>query len=403
MDKVQKAIIHLLSGEGVFYASLIMQMQRRNAPDLPKDALAGISVENGRIILHVDPPRLESHSVEDVSRILEHECLHLVFEHIVRRGGNHPYVWNIASDLAINCLIKAMHVGCIPGQGPFADFPAKKTSEFYYAKLYDKFDMKDVTFNADGSITIKDSKTGKEVTVHPTGDHTKWKTGDGKEADSLTREVIKQAVAEAYQQAKAQGRLPGGIAEIIEELLGKEKVNWKRLLKQFVGNAVKSSSKYSWKRESKRFGDAQKGKVKDRMIDLAVAIDTSGSISKEEFQEFITEIKGIMCAYKTTVTVIECDAEVQKVYQLRRHGKVDTNFKGRGGTDFRPVFKWFEDKKKTPGLLVFFTDGEGAFPDPPPVKPKTVWILTSRTYCEKTPFGRVIKIPKSDKPSSYGD
>ena len=73
MDKVQKGIIHLLNGDGVFYASLLMQMQRRHAPDLPESALAAVSVENGRILLHVDPPRLEKFGIDQVSRILEHD------------------------------------------------------------------------------------------------------------------------------------------------------------------------------------------------------------------------------------------------------------------------------------------------------------------------------------------
>jgi len=393
MDKVQKAIISLLNGEGVFYASLIMQMRRIHAPDLPKGALMGVSVENGRIVLHVDPPRLEEHSIESVARILEHECLHLVLEHLTRKESKHHLVWNYATDLAANSLINGMDVGLIPGKAPFADFPAKKTSEFYYAKLKDKFEMHTITVNADGSVTIKDDKTGKEITVHPSGDHSGWKELDAGK-DSLTREVIKQAVAEAYSHAKQQGRFPGGLQEIIEELLGKEKFNWKRVLKQYIGNAVKADSKYSWKRESKRFGDTQKGKVRNRTIDLAIAIDTSGSISTEEFQEFITEIKGIMSSYKTSVNVIECDAEVQKVYSLKKHAKVDTKFKGRGGTDFRPVFKWFEDKKKFPGLLVFFTDGEGAFPEKEPAKMKTLWVITSRSYVDKVPFGKLLKIPK---------
>jgi len=89
VDKIQKAIIHLLQGNGVFYASLIMQMNRNDGKDLPEGALMGVSIQNGRIHLHADPSRLENLSVEQVATIMEHECLHLVLEHISRRGNNH--------------------------------------------------------------------------------------------------------------------------------------------------------------------------------------------------------------------------------------------------------------------------------------------------------------------------
>jgi hypothetical protein len=174
MDKYQKAIVHLLSGDGIFYASLLMQMRVTDGKDLPEGALAAVSVQNGRIHLYIDPPRLEKFSVEQVARILEHECLHLVLEHIGRMDNRHPYVWNIATDLAVNSLISHMDMGLLAGKEPFTDFVPKKSSDFYYALLRTKYDMKEVTFNADGSITIKDGKTGKSTTVIPTGDHKDW-------------------------------------------------------------------------------------------------------------------------------------------------------------------------------------------------------------------------------------
>ena len=397
MDKVQKALIHLLGGDGVFYASLLMQMQHRDGKDLPKDALAAVSVQNGRIQLWIDPPRLEPFSVDQVSRIMEHECLHLVLEHISRIENRHPYLWNIATDLAVNSLISGMDMGLLCGKEPFTDIPAKKSADFYYAVLRDKYDLKEITFNADGTVTVKDGKTGKETTLKPTGDHKGWESATGTTAaDALTKEVIKQAVAEAAASAKAAGKWPAGVKELVDELLGKERINWKKLLKQYIGNKVKSGQKSSWKRESKRFGVLQKGKLKTRVVKIGVAIDTSGSVSKEEFVEFMDEIHGIMGSYKTDITIVECDAKVQKVYQLKKYMKVDPNFQGRGGTDFRPVFDYFQGagRAKKPEMLVFFTDGEGPIPDYEVMK--TVWVLTSATRVNEMAWGRSIKIPPDD-------
>ncbi len=396
MDKIQKGIIHLLNGEGVFYASLLMQMQRRLAKDLPEHALAAVSVENGRIVLHVDPPRLEKFNVDQVSRILEHECLHLVLEHISRLSQRDMKIWNIAADLAVNSLITGMDLGLLPGKDQFKDFPSHKTAEYYYARIADKVRKKEVKFNKDGTVTIKDSKTGKEETYKPTGDHEGWKKSSGGEADSLTKEGIKQAVGEAYRQAKQAGKLPGNIKEIIEELLGANKVPWQRLLRQYVGNKVRSGKKYSWKRLSRRFGDQQKGKITTRSISLGIVIDTSGSVSIEEFQEFMNEIYGIMSCYKTKIIVMECDAQVQKVYDLKRFQKVDTKFAGRGGTDFRPPFEWFEKegRGRKPELLVFFTDLYGPFPDKETIK--TIWVRCSTSEVDKVPFGRLLEIPPKE-------
>jgi predicted metal-dependent peptidase len=397
MDKYQKALIHLLGGDGVFYASLIMQMRIVDGKDLPKDALAAVSVSNGRIHLHIDPVRFEKFSVEQVSRILEHECLHLVLEHLGRMENRHPYIWNLATDLAVNSLIPHMDMGLICGKEPFSDFVAKKSADFYYAILKDKFHIHEVTINPDGTVTVKDKKTGKSVTVKPTGDHKDWEKTTGSAADGLTKEVIKQAVAEAHAQAKAAGKWPAGIKELIEDLLGKEQVNWKKLLRQYIGNRVKAGSKHSWKRESKRFGTLQKGKLKHRIIKIAVGIDTSGSISNEDLQEFMTEIHGIMNSYKTDITIVECDAKVGKVYTLRKYMKVDPKFTGRGGTDLREIFNYFdgEGRAKKPEMLVCFTDLETPFPEKETLK--TLWVRTSNGYQDKVPFGKLIIIPREDR------
>lgn len=397
MNKYQKALIHLLGGEGIFYASLLMQCRMQDGKDLPKDALAAVSVQNGRILLHIDPARLESFSVEQVARILEHECLHLVLEHLGRRENRHPFLWNVATDLAVNSLIHGMDMGLLAGKAPFSDFPTRKSADFYYGLVRDKAGNHEITFNGDGTITVKDKKTGKSVTLSPTGDHADWEKASSTASDALSREVIKQAVAEAYQQAKQAGKWPGGIKELVEELLGQEQVNWKQLLRQYIGNKVKAGTKHTWKRESKRFGVLQKGKAKHRLVKLGIAIDTSGSVSEEEFREFMSEIYGIMNSYKTDITVVECDAKVQKVYQLKKHGKVDTKFEGRGGTDFRPVFDYFENegRAKKPELLVFFTDLEGPFPDRETLR--TVWVRTSRGYATTVPFGKLLIIPSEGK------
>lgn len=396
MSKYQKAIIHLLSGDGIFYASLLMQCRLTDGKNLPEGALAAVSVQNGRIHLHIDPARLESLSVEQVSRILEHECLHLILEHLNRTEGRHPYVWNIATDLAINSLINGMDMGLLCGKEPFTDLPPKKSADFYYAVIRDKYHAGEVTFHPDGTITVKDGKTGKTVTLKPTGDHSEWDKVSSVD-NGLMREVIKQAVAEAAAQAKAAGKWPSGIEELVKELLDKETVNWKRLLRQYIGNKVKAGSKHTWKRESKRFGVLQKGKTKTRMIKIGIAIDTSGSVSADEFQEFMSEIYGLMNSYKTNIQIVECDAKIQKAYTLKKYAKIDTKFKGRGGTDFRPVFEHFvEGDGKHSGIemLIFFTDLEGPFPEMEPRTFRTLWVRTSQGYATTAPFGKVICIPK---------
>ena len=44
---------------------------------------------------------------EELKSVNCHEALHLAFLHMVRRGTRHPEIWNLADDLAINCILVA--------------------------------------------------------------------------------------------------------------------------------------------------------------------------------------------------------------------------------------------------------------------------------------------------------
>lgn len=399
MDKIQKAMIALLQGKGVFYASLLMQMNRKEGKDiLPENALAAVRVLNGRIELLTNCALYDKFNLDQMARILEHECLHLILEHSSRAPRGSGMTWNIATDLAVNSLIPGMDLGVIPGKDQFKDVPFQKTAEFYYALLHDKSKM-EVTENADGTITIKDKKTGKSTTFKPghceSAHGGKEKTSD---AEKLAREVVKQAIEQAHDDSnRAGGGPPGELESIIKEFLKKPSFNWKQLLRQYIGNSVKADSRYTWKRESKRFGVNQKGKTKNRILNVAVAIDTSGSITDEDLAEFIGEIKGIQQSYKSSIHVVECGTQVDRSYDLKPSTKINSKFFGRGGGDFRPVFKYFQEKKgKRPAVLVYFSDCFEQFPDKETIP--TIWVRPSQVANSpaQVPFGKVIQVPAKE-------
>ena len=404
MDKLERAVVHLLTrseneGGGAFYAFLLLQMRRVVDKNLPEHSLAGVTVQNGRILFLYDPDRLEALTMEQVVYIIEHECMHLILEHLIRRGERHPLAWNIAADLSVNSYLSKEHcIGIYPGVAPFKDMPPGKAADWYYDKM-PKHEVS-VTDNGDGTLTIEDKKTGKKFKVSLKGDHDKWNNVDeeGSGVTELDKEIIRQAVQEAYNEnQKQRGRLPSGLEEKIQELLKPPTVNWKRLLRSFIATSVKSGSRYTWMRESRRFGLDTKGREKIRHLNMIVAIDTSGSISENEFVEFINEIKGIQKAHKGKTTVIECDADVQKVYHLRIGKQLDTQFKGRGGTSFKPVFDYLRNKKEKPDVFVYFTDLYGDQDSLTKPNYPCVWVRTSNSDVNKIPFGRLISIARKDR------
>ena len=115
-----------------------------------------------------------------------------------------------------------------------------------------------------------------------------------------------------------------------------------------------------------------------RLEELVIAIDTSGSCSRGTVQRFlehtysiVSEQENFFC--KMNVWLIQCDCCIQSVRQItsREEWKKYSSqirIEGRAGTDFRPVFRYVQrlrEEKKLKNLkaLIYFTDGDGVYPE----------------------------------------
>lgn len=410
MNIMEKVSIRLIQ-TSPFYASLLTQMRKIEctgelAKRIPTEAVA---VENGRINFYFNPKFLETLTVDEAVAVLTHECNHVVLGHLVRMRDEYKEnssLANIAQDMNANRNIPKLPKGACTTTSITEEFAKKgiklnlkedDTSENYYKELNKHSDKMEMQQDGEGNmeIVVKDSK-GKEIgrvkvtTICNNKD--KQSQGDANgEIPELAKEVIRQAIKEAADaHKKARGHLPSEIEEAIEEWLKPPVISWRTLLKRFLAASIKSGSKRSWKRPNRRFGEMQKGKLSDRMVSVTIAIDTSGSVSDEDFKSFISEMRAIQSCYKGTMTVIECDAQIQKTYKLSKYKKVQRNFKGRGGTSFRPVFEYIKEKGVKTDLLVFFTDlcGDQEQCTKPPYP--VLWVSTMPS--QKVPWGHVISL-----------
>jgi len=162
------------------------------------------------------------------------------------------------------------------------------------------------------------------------------------------QEEIKSMITQAASVAKSIGSLPGSLSFIIKDLL-EPKVDWRALLAEFLTRQFEPD--YDWRRPSKRYvhmgtyipsimPSQQQGSI-------AVAIDTSGSISDEELRIFLSELSHLIAqSFIHEVHFYQCDADIKSYevvskWNLPLEGKIT----GRGGTDFRPVFQHIAENR----------------------------------------------------------
>ncbi|MDE7246175.1 MAG: hypothetical protein K2O18_19685 [Oscillospiraceae bacterium] len=115
----------------------------------------------------------------------------------------------------------------------------------------------------------------------------------------------------------------------------------------------------------------------NRLAELVIAIDTSGSCSAKTVQQFLAETWEIISCRENffremKVYLIQCDCRVQHVTVIRspedwRRSCGEITIQGRVGTDFTPVFRYVEELRKKKELrdlraLLYFSDGDGVYP-----------------------------------------
>jgi len=137
---------------------------------------------------------------------------------------------------------------------------------------------------------------------------------------------------------------------------------------------------------------------------IVVAVDTSGSVSQTEMDEFISELYGILNSIsRMKLILIPCDAAIQGVYTFEDGESIDgtpmpwngLEFKGGGGTRFEPVFEYVNQFLQ-PDLLVYFTDGYGSYPSEESINFPVIWVMTNRTHPEVS-VGSVIYFNNLDQ------
>jgi predicted metal-dependent peptidase len=175
------------------------------------------------------------------------------------------------------------------------------------------------------------------------------------------------------------GSLPAALRSAIAQMEERRKprIDWRRKLRIFAAGGYRTRVVPTNRRMSKRFGTFPGIRIQ-REQRVAVVIDTSGSIGKDQLEMFFSEIHGV---WRTgaEVLVVECDAAVQRTYPYK--GKTPQDVSGGGGTAFDPAFQWLRQPQNGRfDACLYLTDGYGPEPQVRPRCP-VMWVVTDSSGC----------------------
>ena len=328
--------------------------------------------------------------VKEVEFLFGHEVLHVVYDHMGRRGTRDPQIFNIANDYAVNADLKRHKVGefiktvpCLYEQ----KYDGKSSEEIYddlmknvkkisIGELLDQMiddhldgeDGEDGAGDGDSEGNGKDGKKpgkGKRPTMSP-------------EERERTRQEIKQAIIAAAQSAEA-GQLPLGVERMLNSITDPI-MPWRELIQTNLTSCIRTD--YSWARPSRRswhMDAIMPGMTPGEEIDVVVTLDMSGSISNKQAQAFLGEVAGMMSSFDGYKVHIFCFDT--KTYNPQDFSSDNMDLieeyepMGGGGTDFDCIFEYLKENAIDPKRLIVFTDGYpcGSWGDPNYCD--TTWII----------------------------
>jgi predicted metal-dependent peptidase len=298
---------------------------------------------------------------KEIEFLFGHEVLHCVYDHFGRRGDRDPQLWNIANDYCVNGDLVKHNVGEKITSVPCL-YDRKydgMSSEEVYDQLYEKATKIDI-----GSLL--DQMIDEHLDSEGDGDGDEEGEGSGRprlsaEDKQAIKDEIKEAMLAAAATVDGAGNLPAGVKRLIQQLT-EPQMNWREILRMNLESTIKAD--YTWMRASRKgwhMDAVMPGQKPDEMIDIAVMLDASGSISETMLKDFLSEIQGIMDsfpAYKIHVVTFDTDCYNPAQYDSDNlDSMIDYEVSGGGGTDFDCIFTYLKAEEITPRRLIVFTDG----------------------------------------------
>lgn len=328
--------------------------------------LGGVACVDNRKTMYINPSLFAVFSNAEKITIIAHECLHLALRHVARAEAMRADItlYNIAADAVVNHILSLHNMqlpaGCITpqvieeiiGGRVKAEEIGKMSAEAIYRLLEQQQDGK-----SQGEEGLRkfgrdlDTSRGRGGEDEEAEEEGSGEAGSEEDMDKYWREAVHNATV----VAKTAGKIPAGLERLFGVL--RPKINWRRLLKQSLVSGMGSKVVSTYSRPSRKH-QLLPGLRRLTIHNVWCLIDTSGSISDEELNQFVSEVYGVARQFQASITVVPWDAQAYDIQRIKTPSDVKSiKIKGGGGTVISPVLHLVLKKMRSLDAVVILTDG----------------------------------------------
>ena len=299
---------------------------------------------------------IDALNLEEVSSIVAGASLQQILYHQNRGEGKRGYIWRLASEYAVNSILVENGFILHPLSNYSDEFKTLSTEEIYHILL--------------NELDVDEEQEEREREKE-------------KQQTDIEDFEIEQFIDQIIKKLEDRGEIPIDLDRVIKK--GKKsKISWRELLYKYINTHAKIDYKMFPANKKHLYRGVALPSISGSELKIAIAIDTSASIDEQMLSDFLEEVEYIMQSFQHyEIELIESDYKIQNTTRLRALEPIHKTLKGGGSTDFRPTFEYIENLYEDFKFLIYFSDGDGIFPENEP-NIDTLWVLTKD---RDIPFG----------------
>lgn len=301
--------------------------------------------------------------------LILHETYHKLFKHLTtweHLYKDDPKLANMACDYVINLMIADENrdmFAVMPkdAEGNAIGLLDEKFRNMDTAQVY-KILKQEQEDNLTNPVSESGEGEGGGLDEHD------WEGAQEMSADEQ-RELAQEIDQAVRQGALTAGKVGSGGNRAIDQLLQPE-VNWREVLREFITETCRGNDDSTWRQPSRRhlaMGMLRPSGITERVGELVIAIDTSGSIGQQELTKCLSEIKGVcdtvrpesvrILYWDTKVCSDELYGDVPNACASLEQLTQTTKPAGGGGTMVQCVPDYIRDNNINAQAVIVLTDG----------------------------------------------
>ena len=346
---------------------------------------------NGYWRMRANPVFAAAHTVEQVAASIIHELNHLLRDHAGRslRAGipeEGLALWNIAADFEINDDLRGDRLQLPEGVLYPEDYGLEpgRLAEQYYR------DMLDMAETIDDHDHDHDRHGCGFERGGPDDDAQGGPDGpDAARREQLRRQAAQDVVDHAYY--RGEWTVPEGLQQWASAAV-EPKADWRRLLASELRKGIHrrpGTGEPAWTRPPRRPDDGpvlRPGTARPT-ANIAVVVDTSGSMRSEDHASAVAEIHAILrtAVPGEAITVHSADERAIAAQTITQTRQIALT--GGGGTDMGQAIIDAAAARPRPAVIITITDGHTPWPEerPPGVTGTVIAVLTRPYHAHLVP------------------